>query len=185
MALLTEIHYFFIQSPLDIEEECSQTIVFASVKSFWCGFVSYSWKAVTVSSLTPDHSVDLRLGRRGWYLTFLLLLNSTFTPSLAFSLCQTHRLSFSLQFTPSDSSKLSPCLCAGCCCLVARSPSRSSDVVVVCLYWLECVTCICLASLEGVCFCSQCCKQGGAPFPNHSVGDGYFHRSYFFNHFGQ
>lgn len=98
-------------------------------------------------------------------------------------LCLTHRLSLGLQFTPSDSQKRSPCLCAGC--LVARSPSRFSDIVVVCLYWLECVTCICVASLEGVCFCSQCCKQGGAPFPNHSVGDGYFHRSYFFNHFGQ
>lgn len=33
MALLTEIHYLFSQSPLDIEGECSQTTGFATVKS--------------------------------------------------------------------------------------------------------------------------------------------------------
>lgn len=69
MALLTEIHYLFIQSPLDIKGECSQTTGFATVKSYWCGFVSYSWKVVTASSLAPDDSVDLRLGWWGWYLT--------------------------------------------------------------------------------------------------------------------
>lgn len=65
------------------------------------------------------------------------------------------------------------CLCKGCC-LNACSPSRSSVVVVIWLYCLQCVTCICPDSSEGVCFCSQCCKQGGAPFPNHPVGDVFF-----------
>lgn len=181
MALLTEIHYLFIQSPLDIKGECSQTTGFATVKSYCCGFVSYSWKEVTVSSLTQDDSVGLRLGVVGVVFDFV-----------CYSIPRSHQLSFPclrdafllLKFTPSDIEGCAPCLCAVCCCSIARSPSRSSDVV--CLYWLERVTCICLGSLEGVCFCSQCCKQGGAPFPNHSVAEGYFHRSYFFvYHFGQ
>lgn len=99
--------------------------------------------------------------------------------SLSLSLPLSHTLSLAHQFAPSNIQRSTPCLSAGCCCLIARSPSRSSDIVVVCLRWLECVTCICPGSLEGVCFCSQCCKQGGAPFPNHSIAEGYFHRSYF------
>lgn len=171
MALLTEIHYFFIHSPLDIEGECSQSSVLATVKSYWCGLVSYSWKVVTVSSLTPDDSVDLRPRWCGGYLT-LFVTRFSFTPTLAFYLSLPLSLSQCLSHTP--------CLCAGCCCLIARSPSRSSDVVVVvCQRWLESVTCICPGSFEGVCFCSQSCKQGGASVPKHPVGDGYFHRSFF------
>lgn len=122
----------------------------------------------------------------GIWLCFLL--NTTFTPSCFLSLCLSPlfflvTLSLTLQFSLSNTERCTPCLCADGCCLVARSPSRSSDIVVVCLYWLECVTCICQGSLEGVCFCSQCCKQGGAPFPNHSVGEGYFHRSFLFSFF--
>ena len=186
MALLTEIHYLFIQSPLDIEGE---SVLKLLALPWWSHtdvvFVCYSWKVVTVSSLTPDDSVDLRPGRWGWYLTlfatqFHFHTNSRFL-SLSLSLpAFSQSLSLALQFTGSNTERCAPCLCAGCCCLIGRSPSRSSDIVVVCLYRLECVTCICPGSLEGVCFCSQCCKQGGAPFPNHSVGEGYFHTGVIF-----
>lgn len=125
----------------------------------------------------------------GWYLTLFATQFHFHTNSRFLSLPPSfsHTLPLALQFTPSNMQRCTPCLCAGCCCLIARSPSRSSDVVVVCLHWLECVTCLCPGSLEGVCFCSHCCKQGGAPFPNRSVGEGYFHRSYFFflYHLGQ
>lgn len=110
-----------------------------------------------------------------WYLTLFAAQFHFHTNSLALSLSPffPQTLSLTHQFSPSNTERRSPC------CLIACSPSRFSDIVVVCLYCSVCVTCICPDSLEGVCFCSQCCKQGGAPFPNHSVGDGYFHRSYF------
>lgn len=131
-------------------------------------------------------------GRWWRYLPWLLMIQLTWDwggggvvfDFVCCSIPLSHQLSLSLSQTlslaPSNIQRCSPCLCAGCSCLIACSPSRFSDIVVVCLYWLVCVTCICPDSLEGVCFCSQCCKQGAAPFPNHSVGDGYFHRSYFF-----
>lgn len=120
---------------------------------------------MTVSSLTPDDSVDLRPGRWGWYLTLFATQFHFHTNSRFLSLSlPPQTLSLALQFAPSNTQqRCTPCLCAGCCCLIARlSPSRSSDVVVVCLNCSECVTCICPGSLEGVCFCSQRCKQGGA-----------------------
>lgn len=84
MALLTEIHYLFIQSPLDIKGECSQTTGFTTVKSYWCGFMSYSWKEVTVSSLSQDDSVGLRPGVAGVVFDFVCC-----------SIPRSHRLSFS------------------------------------------------------------------------------------------
>lgn len=150
MALLTEIHYLFIQSPLDIKGECSQTTGFTTVKSYWCGFVSYSWKEVTVSSLSRDDSVGLRLGVAGVVFWLCLLLNSSFKPALVFLSPSVAETLFSpLKFSQSEG--CTPCLCAVYCCSIACSPSRSSYiVVVVCLHWFERVTCICPDSLEGL-----------------------------------
>lgn len=60
MALLTEIHYLFIQSPWILGERLLQLLARPSeVILVW--FSVCCWKVVTVSPPPPDDSADLRL----------------------------------------------------------------------------------------------------------------------------
>ena len=123
MALLTEIHYLLSPSPLDIEGEYSQTAASATVKSYWCGFCElfmeggdgifpgswwFSWPETGVVGVVFDF--------------------------VCYSIPLSHQLSLSsltLQFTPSNTQRCTPCLCADCCCLIARSPSRSQTLLLL------------------------------------------------------
>lgn len=187
MALLTEIHYLFIQSPLDIEGECSQTAGLATVKSYWCGF-SWAIRGRRWRYLPPDSWWFSwpESGVVGVVFDFVLPLNSTFTPALAFSFCLSLPVVSHRHFLPLSSPLPQTYRGVHLVCVQAAvvwSPALPVGLQTLLLFACigrECVTCICPGSLEGVRFCSQSCKQGGALFPNRSVGDGYFHRSFFF-----
>lgn len=61
MALLTEIHCLFIQSPWILESVFSSYRLHRPSEVILVWVCNCWWKVVTVSSLAPDVSVDLRL----------------------------------------------------------------------------------------------------------------------------